>query len=575
MNRQYVKLLWLCAQLGLLTACSRGAGNDPLGGIEGSGLQITASGVVTSLGSIVVNGVEYDLAGATITIDDSPATESDLAPGQVTIVEGEISSSGARGAARRVSVEIAVAGPISAVDVGANRLTILGQTIEIHRSTNIENAIVDSPLGGLDVGRDVEVSAFVDSSGVLHAGRIESRKPSTPLLVTGYVSNLDTKAGTFSINGQVVSYATATLTGFESRALATGAPVRVAVAGFDQSALVAADVRLRDLGLPGMPGDAAVVQGWVTRLDSDNGLDVDGHPVVTTANTTINGTIRPVSTVKLDTFVTVRGKLITNSAVQAGDISEAVLPGSLSGDVTIGNSTLSIEGLLTTEGAFRLNIEEWSGGPPVLDSGLGQLVGSFTVTGSEALGTGVLIAEGCGLSPPGRFCGQDAVARIELTKTGSSIDAGSSGLIRVTTDNAEETWPVQMGYWGGRAGFDPPVSLASLYEVHQAEFTHGDSVAMSIVGDELFFESAQTGCTGNGTISPHGNRTADLYDVTLTIEGCRDSFAYLNTYFEGLSTLESLTPWDYDYSTLRMWLSTPDGAAAAAAITLWATSSPP
>ena len=171
MNRRFASSS-LCAGLVLLSACSK----EPLqGGIEGSGITpvrpaaITTSGEVTALGSIVVNDVTYDLAGATITIDGFPATESELAPGQVTIVEGELAAGGTRGTAIRVSVETSVAGRIAAVDVALDRLTILGQTVAIDWDTIIADGVEGSPLGGLDVGRDVQVSGFADSAGVLHA----------------------------------------------------------------------------------------------------------------------------------------------------------------------------------------------------------------------------------------------------------------------------------------------------------------------------------------------------------------------------------------------------------------------
>jgi hypothetical protein len=402
----------------------------------------------------------------------------------------------------------------------------------------------------------------------LHARRIEPRKPNLPLLVTGYVALVDTGARTFSINGQVVSYATATLTGLAAGALA-GASVRVSAQRLDQDVLVAGDVSRRDLRLPGASGDAAVLQGWVTRFGSANDFDVDGHPIVLAATTT------GASVVRLDAFVSVSGALIANGVVAAAATDvKAVLPGHLVGSVTIDNTVYGISGLLTAEGAFRLDVGEPSSGAPGYDSGLGQLVGTLVTAGSGASGTGVLIGAGCALASAGRFCGEATPVRIELTKTGSYVDEGSSGVMRVAAAGGEEIWPLHLGYWGGRAGFDAGYSLGylhGLYALHQAEFALSESVILSIGGQtQLFFQSAHTGCTGNGAISRHHDGVLNVYDVTLRIEGCNGSFAYLNTDFEGLSTLESLTPWDYDYSVQRMWLSTAPGAASPAAITLWA-----
>ena len=183
-----------------------------------------------------------------------------------------------------------------------------------------------------------------------------------------------------------------------------------------------------------------------------------------------------------------------------------------------------------------------------------------------------MIGEACGLPSPGRFCGTETAVRIEVTKTGLLIDQGSSGVIRVATQNGETTWPLRLGYWGGQAGFDQVLPGAGVYELHQAEFVRATRVFMTVYGDgRAFFQSAETGCTGNGTISGYLGQRFNLYAVELEIRGCTGSFSYLNTDFEGLATGESLTPWGYDFSVLSLWLSTRAGSPSPAAITLWAT----
>jgi hypothetical protein len=547
-----------------------------VGGIEGSGHTVTAgsrittSGAVTSLGSIFVNGVEYDLAGATITIDGASATQADLAPGLVTIVEGDVDPDGTHGAARRVTVQIAVAGPISAVDVDAGRVTILGQSIEVEQGTIIDGGQAGSPLGGLDVGRDVEVSGFADPSGAVHARRIAARRAGTPLLVTGYVASLDTSAHVFSVNGQPVSYATASVNGFAS-GLSAGAPVRVAVTGFDRSTLVAEDVSFRDPRLPGVAGDAAAVEGLVTRFGSGSDFDVDGHPVATSAP------IGSTAAARLGEFVKVSGDLIANGVVLATNLEGA--HALLDGTVTIDGVRYEIKGPLTPEGAFRLNIAADSFGGAETDSGLGQIVGELDAAGEGIHGSGVLIGESCGRSPAPRFCGVTSPVRVDLSETVGQGFSGFAGAIRVTTVSGEEVWPVDdtLGR-GAPTFFGPPRPVSSFqgrYAVHQAEFTSGGAVLMDIDDEgRLFLQSAKTGCTANGVLVHHEGTDLydwDLYDVTLTIAGCQDSFAYLNADYEGLSELGSLGQWDYDFATLRFWLSTRAGSPSPAAITLWAT----
>lgn len=555
---------WLYGLLALVSGCGTGASDTLRTGIEGSGQRITASGVVTAIGSIFVNGVEYDVDTATITINGSPARPSDLAPGHVTIVEGRLSADGMRGVATRVTAEIAVAGPIAAVDTPLHRLVILGQTVAVDSSTVIDERLDGTAVSGLNVDQDVEVSGFADSAGVLHAKRIERRRTATPLLVTGYATHVDATARTFSVNGQVVSYAAATLLGFGSRAL-EGARVRIVATRVDQGTLIADAVELKDLRLPGERGGAAVLQGLITRFGSEVDFDVDGRAVVATTTTTTEGVVQ------LDALVVVSGALSANGIVEATDVRAAVLPSRFVGAVTIDGSEHGLSGVVTGDGTFRLSIGDATSGPPELGSALGQLVGSFTATRQLALGTGVLIGETCAPSSPGRFCGAATEVRIELVKTSSTID-GAAGVIRVGTDDGEQVWPLRTGYWGGRAGFDAGNigSLVGVYELQQAELIRYGNVTMSVDGQSrLFFQHSQTGCVGNGAISSHGEGAQNLYNVTLKIEGCGAPFGYLNADFLGLSTLESRTPWDYDVSVLRIWVSTPPGAAVPAAISFW------
>lgn len=568
MKRRYVSPSWVCVQLLLLSACD---GSSYQSGIEGSGVitnpvaatpTITTSGEVTSLGSIVVNGAEYDLTGAAITIDGRVGRESDLVPGQVAVVEGELALGATRGIARRVTVETAIAGRISATDVGLNRLTILGQTIAVDIGTIVEGAIEGSPLRGLDIGRDVQVSGFVDSTGTIHATRVDSRRASTPLLVTGRVTNLDPSARTFSVGGQVVGYATATLRDLAS--LAEGMTVRIAAEGFAGTTLVADEVTRRSEGLPGQPGAAATLQGWVTRFASAGDFDVDGRRVSVSA-------LQANAVVSLDAFVFVKGALAHGGVVAATEVA-AVLPGRVVGQVTIDGAELTLSGLMTRDGAFRLAIEAPSSLARPMDSGIGQLVGNFTFSANNALGTGVLIGETCGPPSPRQFCGAETPIRIEVTRIGSLIDQGSSGVVRVATQVGEVVWPVHLGYWGGIPGLDVVDGYDGVFELHAAEFVRSSAVFMTVVDGRAFFQSADTGCTGNGVFSPYLDH--NLYSVALEIRGCNGLLSHLNTNFEGLATRESLTPWGYDWAVLSIWLSTRPGVPSPTAISLWAEGRP-
>ena len=63
--------------------------------------------------------------------------------------------------------------------------------------------------------------------------------------------------------------------------------------------------------------------------------------------------------------------------------------------------------------------------------------------------------------------------------------------------------------------------------------------------------------------------TTSWPSFTLAIESCADAYAHLNGDFAGFATTSPSDYWAYDVN-LRAWLSTTEGAANRAAVTLWA-----
>jgi hypothetical protein len=315
----------------LLIACGGGGSGQTTAGIEGTGSTVAVSpavvaiGAITAFGSIFVNGVEYSLTGSNIQLDGRTSTQSDLKLGQVVTVIASPSASGSTvRAAKSVAAQITVAGRISALDLASNRITILGQRIEVDAATQIVGKISGQPLGGLTVGSDVEVSGFANSAAVLSARSIQPRRTVTPLRVTGRVSNLDSTNRRLQINGQTVNYTGATLTGFSGQAL-DSATVQVSATTISATGeLLATDVAYVDLRVPGTVGDTADLQGWVTRYVSDTDFDVDGHPMTTTSATVTKGVFfGDLSVLRLDVFVHITGKVISNGVVEASEVTTA------------------------------------------------------------------------------------------------------------------------------------------------------------------------------------------------------------------------------------------------------------
>lgn len=274
------------AGLPLIAAC--GGGGEQLAGIDGRGApapvasSVVTRGTITGFGSVIVNGVRYDTSSAVFTIDGEAGTESDLAVGDVVVIEATIDGSG-NAFADTVVFDDAVEGPISALDLAADTLTVLGQLVRIDGATSFDDDIMPRSLEGLAVNEVVEVSGFVLADGSITATRIERKVPGGELELTGIVSNAG--ATTFEVNGFVVDFSAAVLTGFPNGTPEDGQ--RVEAKGDElgpNDELLATEVELEDGGLFD-GGDQAEVEGFITLFNSAADFEVEGIRVRTTAQT--------------------------------------------------------------------------------------------------------------------------------------------------------------------------------------------------------------------------------------------------------------------------------------------------
>ena len=183
-------------------------------------------------------------------------------------------------------------------------------------------------------------------------------------------------------------------------------------------------------------------------------------------------------------------------------------------------------------------------------------------------GTGVVIGQGC----------SEPAGRTVLHRTGARCDQPSSqsgdlrGEIQVTAPGRSRDLAAGPSFVGqllrAPAGSRYPEGQ---YREELAEIGAGGDVILVVDGaGRLFFQSALTACTGNGTIAPHRDGAFNVHDVALTIAGCSGPYAYLNGEYDGLATTSPSGYWDYD-AMLRAWLSKQvDDPSQAAALTMWA-----
>jgi len=248
------------------------------------------------------------------------------------------------------------------------------------------------------------------------------------------------------------------------------------------------------------------------------------------------------------------------------------------GAVTIGGVQYFADAMLTADGLIRLYL----GGPyddagliPAVPATSAQLVGTLQQQTNQISGDGMVFGQQCGASDPIRFCAEIGHAYISIAVSTVDTFEVIQGNILVTTSAGTETWSLNMGSFSNYY-VDLPATQAGLmgdYQEELADFAlSGDTIISIDAGGVLSFQSASSGCTGNGQVRPHLNGAVNVYDVALTISGCNAQYNYLNSTFDGLATTSPSSEWDYD-TNLRMWLSHPDpdgSGASSPALTTWA-----
>ena len=196
----------LIAVTALAAGCCGGTESGVGGGGTGSP-QSFSQGPITGFGSIIVNGVHFDDAPASVTDDDGNALSGaqGLHLGSLVDVEGGAVSNGAAKAST-IRVHVDLVGPVTAAyDASSHRLAVLGQPVRVVSTTALDG--VGGGAAAIAVGSAVAVSSLYDSAtGVYVATRIDPAPAASHFAIRGAPSAIDATAGTFTIGAAVFSY---------------------------------------------------------------------------------------------------------------------------------------------------------------------------------------------------------------------------------------------------------------------------------------------------------------------------------------------------------------------------------
>jgi len=120
----------------------------------------TSIGTISGLGSVIVNGVRFDAANASVNMDDATGSREQLRVGMVVRVRGRIHGDGT-GVAESIQYNDCVQGPITAMNQVRNTVTVLGQTVQLDEET-VFDGVALRDMNGFAVGDQVEVSCLPD-----------------------------------------------------------------------------------------------------------------------------------------------------------------------------------------------------------------------------------------------------------------------------------------------------------------------------------------------------------------------------------------------------------------------------
>lgn len=291
---KYLNLLYALLVL-VLTACgggSSGSNNgdpllgdvpgigDPLaeGGIGGTGI---SQGPVTGFGSIFVNGIKYEVNAAEFVRNGrSMFSQSDFSIGEFVTIKGSVNADGVTGVAEKVVFSDLLGGPVTEISTDNESIIVMGQTVITDQLTVLLKLVL---LTDLKAGDLVEVSGYRNAGSAIVATSIKHILTTDSYRVTGIIDALDSTFRTFRISGLTVDYSAVSPeleAVLENGDLVEVEATNVLVENRLQATTLSTN---KDLLLANV--EEAEIEGLITRYISSGEFDVNGIPVLTSANT--------------------------------------------------------------------------------------------------------------------------------------------------------------------------------------------------------------------------------------------------------------------------------------------------
>lgn len=374
----------LLALLGAAGLSACGGGGD-VAGVGAGGTGSFAVGPITGIGSIIVNGVRYDDASASISSDDSPFRREDLRLGMVVAVQGTPAVNG-QSSATRIVLGGELVGPITSK--GTDTLEVLGQTVNILPGTVFATS---GGLGALNTNDVVEVHGIANpATNSLDATYVERKSSVSEYRIQGRVAAHDAVARTFSIGSLQLDYS-ATPADRVRVTPAAGTLVRVRLGTTATGGVYPVNrIRKPEDSFSGFSGEVEF-KGIITAFTSSASFSVNDLPVDASGAAFPEGTGGIVA----GAFVEIKGALVNGVVVATrvkpdddgapGTVgTEFELHGTISAATTAGSGGSFT---LTSSGGVAVSVD-WTSGVTFRDGTAANLVNGRRVEVKGNLASG-------------------------------------------------------------------------------------------------------------------------------------------------------------------------------------------
>lgn len=247
-------------------------------------------GTITGFGSVIVKGIRFDDRNAVITVNEQVATTAQLRVGMMVAVEGSVNACPnaatalCDGIATRIRFNNNMEGPITQINRLTNTVQVMGRDVFIDDGTVFEGTVAGD-ISGLNIGDVITVSGFNEQNQV-RATWLERLGTFiidvTPVVVQGVVANINSLAGTCTVDGIPVNYQRVAAGNLPTGGLINGQSVIARGTAAGNGLVTASQIQLRErISYP----DSGLVQveGYVSNFVSVSNFSV-GTQVVNASN---------------------------------------------------------------------------------------------------------------------------------------------------------------------------------------------------------------------------------------------------------------------------------------------------